>query len=392
MTLVPVTPLRSLRVMAKRSPLLQGPPCVNYVGRLSKRSYQHDAPKSVQRSPLAFVFDIDGVLIRGPRPLDGAKRALAMLNGANPMGIKIPYLLLTNGGGVGEEIRRKRLAAQLGFELSPNQYIQSHTVLKSVVNKYADSPVLVLGGKLGDVRSVAESYGFKRAYTTLDVHAWNPAVWPFHELSPAERESTRAVDFSQTPISAILVFHDPRNWALDIQVICDVIQGGGIIGGKAGTDVRDAADWKPVELVFCNPDLIWRSDFERPRLGQGAFRDAFQAVFKSLTGAQYPFTQFGKPSRATYKFAEQMLREHLQDLYGSMKDLPQIYMVGDNPESDIAGANAAGWHSILVHTGVYDPRKGPPTHQPSHEAEDVEEAVRWAIEREVAVASTKHST
>lgn len=32
--------------------------------------------------------------------------------------------------------------------------------------------------------------------------------------------------------------------------------------------------------MFCNPDLIWRSDFDRPRLGQGAFKEAFQAVYK----------------------------------------------------------------------------------------------------------------
>lgn len=50
---------------------------------------------------------------------------------------------------------------------------------------------------------------------------------------------------------------------------------------------------------------------------------------------------------------------------------------------DIAGANAAGWQSILVKTGVYDPAHGPPTHTPTHIAEDVEEAVLWAIEREM---------
>lgn len=54
----------------------------------------------------------------------------------------------------------------------------------------------------------------------------------------------------------------------------------------------------------------------------------------------------------------------------------------DNPESDIAGANAAHWKSILVRTGVYDPRQGPPSHHPTHEVEDVEQAVQWALEQE----------
>jgi len=51
--------------------------------------------------------------------------------------------------------------------------------------------------------------------------------------------------------------------------------------------------------------------------------------------------------------------------------------------ADIAGANAAGWSSVLVRTGVYDPVDGPPAHNPTHEAENVEAAVQWAIGREV---------
>jgi ribonucleotide monophosphatase NagD (HAD superfamily) len=50
--------------------------------------------------------------------------------------------------------------------------------------------------------------------------------------------------------------------------------------------------------------------------------------------------------------------------------------------TDIAGANAAKWDSILVKTGVYDHRRGAPIHEPTHIAEDVNEAVNWAIERE----------
>jgi FMN phosphatase YigB (HAD superfamily) len=60
------------------------------------------------------------------------------------------------------------------------------------------------------------------------------------------------------------------------------------------------------------------------------------------------------------------------------------YFYLDNPESDIAGANGAGWGSVLVHTGVYDPRTGiPPTHVPTHQASDVAGAVQWALDREI---------
>ena len=55
----------------------------------------------------------------------------------------------------------------------------------------------------------------------------------------------------------------------------DVIQSRGMVDRTRPVDGDT-----PVELIFCNPDLLWRSEFPRPRLGQGAFREAFQAVFK----------------------------------------------------------------------------------------------------------------
>jgi len=206
------------------------------------------------------------------------------------------------------------------------------------------------------------------------VLAWNRFVCPLHSHTDEERESVKRADFSSTCIAAIVVFHDPRNWVLDIQVMCDLIQSGGVVGSPYVPDHTRGA----VELIFCNPDLIWKSDFDRPRLGQGAFKEAFQGVFQALTGARYPYTQFGKPTEATYKFAEQVLRGQLLE----NSSIDTVYMVGDNPESDIAGANAARWKSILVRTGVYDPRQGPPSHRPTHEVEDVEQAVQWALEQE----------
>jgi ribonucleotide monophosphatase NagD (HAD superfamily) len=78
---------------------------------------------------------------------------------------------MTNGGGASEEDRSKRLSEQLGFEVGPkyssfrrlrcckittSNFMQSHTILKSAVHKYADKPVLVLGGKRDILRNVAE--------------------------------------------------------------------------------------------------------------------------------------------------------------------------------------------------------------------------------------------
>lgn len=95
-----------------------------------------------------------------------------------------------------------------------------------------------------------------------------------------------------------MVFHDPRNWAPDIQIALDVVRYGSATRsafvrqenrppesksyredpGPSGEGEMGLSGGKPVELVFCNPDLIWRGAYGRPRLGQGGFREAFQGI------------------------------------------------------------------------------------------------------------------
>ena len=132
------------------------------------------------------------------------------------------------------------------------------------------------------------------------------------------------------------------------------MQSGGFVGdsvkhfrrlGKSHGTAFEATKHENVELVFCNPDLLWKSDFPKPRLGQGAFRDAFQAVyrvrlfgsclrgtygvalttFQSIVGHSYPYVQYGKPTAATYKFAEGVLRERLEGVHaGRIESMPRV--------------------------------------------------------------------
>ncbi|KZV96288.1 HAD-superfamily hydrolase [Exidia glandulosa HHB12029] len=318
----------------------------------------HDAKakqfSSITKAPLAFAFDIDGVLIRGPDVIPGAQRALNKNTSE-------PCLQLTNGGGEFEHVKSEKLSKQLGVHIEPEQMIQSHTIMRQLAHKYASKPVLVLGGKHDMGRRIANSYGFQDVYIPVDFLAWEPSIWPLGAefISDADLAHARRADFRKVPFAAVFVIHDPRpSWFLEIQ--------------------------PPPELVFCNPDLVWRGQFHRVRLGQGAFRDAFQAVYTALEGAPYPYTQYGKPTKDTYDFAHDTLAR-LVKRAGGQPSTTQYYMIGDNPESDIAGANAAGWHSVLVHTGVYDHTRGPPTHMPTEFADNVEAAVALAFERECGV-------
>ncbi len=54
----------------------------------------------------------------------------------------------------------------------------------------------------------------------------------------------------------------------------------------------------------------------------GAFRTGLDAVYKQLTGCALPYTQFGKPHKATYDFAESMLRRHRSEMGQGEVDAP----------------------------------------------------------------------
>ncbi|KAG2731865.1 hypothetical protein G9P44_005452 [Scheffersomyces stipitis] len=80
--------------------------------------------------------------------------------------------------------------------------------------------------------------------------------------------------------------------------------------------------------------------------GQGAFRIIVENLYREvnqLKDSQHLHSIImGKPFKIQYDFA------HHNSPFKS------IFMVGDNPASDIKGANDNGWESILVRTGVYD--------------------------------------
>ena len=196
-----------------------------------------------------------------------------------------------------------------------------------------------------------------------------------------------------------MVFNDPRDWALDTQLVLDLLLS---VNGHLGTLSTKNGDSKlpnrgyqqdgQPQLYFSNPDLFWAASYHLPRLGQGGFQAALEGVFNAVTGGpdagvRLQKTLFGKPTQGTFAFAEDRLIRHRKFLQDSNTgNLTRVYMVGDNPESDIRGANEydspAGtrWHSILVRSGVYS--GGTPAHEPRVIVQDVWDAVRHGLRNE----------
>ncbi|KAK7753961.1 hypothetical protein SLS62_004060 [Diatrype stigma] len=370
------------------------------------------------RRDVAFAFDIDGVLVKGTQPLPGARDTLHMLQNGG-----VPFIFLTNGGGLTEAAHVARVGQRLGLQgLDSRQFIQSHTPFYDLVGEYGDQNVLVLGGHGQQIRKLAQAYGFQHVFTTSDLAATAPSIHPFPEMTAGHHAEhgtvLRLCPKNPTRIAAILVWSSPRDWCLDLQVVADLLLSeGGYLGANPSPKNGDRRlpnagyqqDGQP-GLYFCNPDLEWATSHPQPRLAQGGFCAALEGIFRKLTGGlgELQYKVCGKPTQLTYEFAERALlawcdildQQQQQRRQQAQPDsaeagaagaqesgsgrIKTVYMIGDNPASDIAGANAYSskyglqWRSVLVETGVYVKGTSTP-HTPVHVARNVKEAVEWAL-------------
>ncbi|KAF7196925.1 hypothetical protein HII31_01843 [Pseudocercospora fuligena] len=391
-------------------------PIASQLRRQSRAAYQcslqwrrryHVPPTtgSIGVPDFAFAFDIDGVLVRSSAPLPGASKALQYLQKE-----RIPFILLTNGGGKSEEERVAYLSEKLDVELDTSLIVQSHTPFAEMKHLH-DKTVLVVGGDYDKCQLVAQKYGFKYVVTPGDLVVAYPDIWPFSKVfldyyknfakplpkpitSPSNPES--AGDGNRLKIDAVFVYNDPRDWGLDAAVMLDTMlskQGYlGTLSSKNGDVTLPnngyQQDGQPL-LYYSNPDLWWATSYHISRLGQGGFKGAFDGLWSAVTGgARLEQTVIGKPSQETYEFAETRLRRHRKALFrhiGLNDPLRQVYMIGDNPESDIRGANnyqsphGSKWTSILLRTGVYQDGTEPSC-KPDVIKDNVLQAVEWAVE------------
>ena len=381
-------------------------------------------------------------MLRSSKPIEGASQALRELHAR-----RIPFILLTNGGGKSEKSRVEELSRLLEVPLDTSMFVQSHTPFASLVegseNKPAlkDEPILVVGGVLDNCCKVSKSsvsivlylfsgthrvltnncsYGFNNVIIPSDIYHAHPEIWPFsspfrayHAASAQPLplpifdpdKSVRPVRGGHLRINSIFVYNDPRDLGLDAQLVLDLLLShDGILGTRSSLNGRTdlpnngyQQDGQP-PLYFANPDLIWAAKWHLPRLGSGGFKAALDGMWAALTGgkATLQARMGGKPHQSTYEFAEQRLVTHRNYLLKQAGEgdrdagpLKRVYMVGDNPASDIVGANAfrspasTKWSSILVWSGVFQGEEPEEERlRPTTTVDDVRKAVEWVLTKE----------
>ncbi|PHH82293.1 hypothetical protein CDD82_6473 [Ophiocordyceps australis] len=386
---------------------------------------------------IGFAFDIDGVLYQGVNAIPGTPLLLAGLNNK-----RARYIFLSNGGGTLEEVKAESLGTRMHLsKISRNRLITgriilSHTPMRAWSEAEKQQTVLITGVRIETAREVANElsilYGFTNVITPSDLLKANHEIYPFDKLKESLHAKHRALPGGMSAsvitdpycspdsippnalrIDKILVWNDPRDWSVDIQLIHDLlVSHRGYLGtisalnGDASLPNRGWQQDGQPELWVSNVDLYWKTMHPMNRFGTGAFVEALKGVWSAVTGgAELQYQAMGKPLRSTFEYAHQRLllddagritrsKSSMEQApspdAGQKRPLRRVYMIGDNPESDIRGASefkpddGTEWVPILVRTGVWrqTAAEPEPRFKPAVIVDNVVEAVLWALGNE----------
>ena len=284
----------------------------------------------------------------------------------------IPWIFLTNGGGVTEEEKAQALSHKLSFPIESWRIQQAHTPLRNFVPHYRDRLILVFGS--AGAKKVALHYGFRRVLTTSDIHFAFPPIYPEKKPSPQTLDFALH-DLRENRVEALFGFLDPPDFQKDLQICFDLArQNGYILPPSSRPPSSSSSAYPDLPIYYCGTDFFYMSNWPTPRFGAGVFSHILRSVYKEANQVELPITYYGKPFRQTFEYAESLLVDQ-----GSKMGLSvdTIYMIGDNPETDIRGANEIGgkWRSVLVRSGVYRGEGNHPIYPANAVVENVGDAV-----------------
>ncbi|NXM14669.1 HDHD5 hydrolase, partial [Ploceus nigricollis] len=305
-----------------------------------------------------FLFDIDGVLVRGRTPIPAARTAFQKL--VNSQGqFLVPVVFVTNAGNCLRQKKADQLSHLLGVPISQDQVMMSHSPLR-MFKRYHEKCVLVSGQ--GPLLDIAQDLGFCQPITIDALREKRPLL---DAVDHERRPNVLVIPwlFCTCGFTAVVLFGEPVRWETSLQLIIDVLLTSGYPGNPYGQE-----NYPHIPVLACNMDLMWVAEAQSPRFGHGTFMVCLENIYKKITGRDLQYEALmGKPSRLTYQYAEHLIRaqalqrsweQPIQTLYavGAPAPLSQDPGPGLSWEKELASAAAARCRSVLVCTGVYSPR------------------------------------
>ncbi|XP_020857254.1 haloacid dehalogenase-like hydrolase domain-containing 5 isoform X1 [Phascolarctos cinereus] len=290
------------------------------------RSYAGGLPQTPPT--FGFLFDIDGVLVRGHRAIPAALEAARKLVDSNGR-LRMPVVFVTNAGNCAPQVKAQELSDFLGLQVEPEQVILSSSPLK-FFSKFHKKRMLVSGQ--GPVVDHAWNLGFQNVVTVDELRQ----TFPVLDMVDLERRPKTMpplkTDFP--PIEGVLLLGEPVRWETSLQLIIDVL----LSNGDPGTGLA-VAPYPHLPVLISNMDLLWMAEAKMPRFGHGTFLLCLESIYRKITGKELKYAALvGKPNITTYQYAESLIRKQAERrAWGA--PIRRLYAIGDNPVTDVYGAN-----------------------------------------------------
>ena len=248
---------------------------------------------------------------------------------------------MTNGGGVPNAEKTQILAKLLNLPKLTGPVIMAHDPIPDLLRQHDifEEKILVISKSERLSRQVAHEWALPNAVVLEDFHASTPWVWPLED-------DGRKIEFSHIKrVAAICIVATPRDWGQTLQLCVDLLRFGGNLFSENSSS---SSSTSPL-LFVSNPDFDYRARPPGNRMTTGAWLVALEALLlKYKVDLKKVLKVTGKPHLPIYELANKYF-----NVSATGKEVETVYCIGDNPKSDISGAeNFAHYKSILVLTGV----------------------------------------
>ncbi|XP_057260201.1 haloacid dehalogenase-like hydrolase domain-containing 5 isoform X2 [Pezoporus wallicus] len=277
-----------------------------------------------------FLFDIDGVLVRGKTPIPAAKTAFQKL--VNSQGqFVVPVVFVTNAGNCLRQEKADQLSQLLGVPISQDQVVMSHSPLR-MFKRYHDKCVLVSGQ--GPLLDIAQDLGFCQPITIETLREKHPLLDVVDHDRRPNVLSPSAADLPK--IEAVVLFGEPVRWETNLQLIIDILLTSGYPGNPYHCE-----NYPHIPVLACNMDLMWVAEAQSPR----------DNLMTDVYGANLYNRYLEENSRQGSK---SWVQAKVAGGRGPAA-LSQDEEIDNSWENELASAAAAHCRSVLVCTGVYNP-------------------------------------
>lgn len=278
-------------------------------------------------NPGVFI-DIDGVVLQGGKPFEFSVEAIHAL-----WNHKIPFVFVTNGTYCSAVlVNNLRKIFDLPFTTD-------HVVVApspcSELYEFHNKRVLVCCQD--DSLGLIPELGFTNYLTVEDMSKIFPELdYVDHKRRKVLLETPMSMELKKAqeefrPIEAILLLGEPVNWECSLQLLLDVLMTNG--------DPRQKFKFVPnphLPIIACNKDLTFKGAAALPRFGHGAFLECLESLYKKVTKNELVYEEMmGKPYLITYEYAA----NQIQKLSPNGRPINKFYIIGDNPDVDVKGAN-----------------------------------------------------